>query len=86
MKQPGADQRPGESFWAPYASVRSVQGMSDTPGSTVRVTNGEHKGKQGIVRQHDGLTGMTQIRTGDPEAWKAYDAETARLLKAIQGE
>jgi hypothetical protein len=76
----GADM-PGESLWIPYGQLRSVRGMADVAGSEVRVVGGEHKGKAGVVRQHDGQTGLVQIRTGDPKAWQDYDAETRRMME-----
>ncbi len=73
----GWREMPGDSIWISFLEIRSVPQV----GETITVVRGEHKGTTGIVRAVDGGNGMLQIRTSDPEAWKAYDAETARMLK-----
>lgn len=71
---------PGESFWVPVSLVQAKVGYFYKPGDEVRVMGGQHGGKLGVVRAVDGSTDMIQVRTGDPEKWAAWDAETRRMI------
>ncbi len=71
---------PGWSVWVADEWVRPLAGETYAVGARVRVTGGVHRGLIGIVRAVDGGSNVVHIRTGDPEAWKAWDAETQRML------
>ncbi len=76
------DDMPGWSVWVPetYLQARAGLQYDYQVGDTVRIVAGVHRGLIGLVRAVDGGSNVVHIRTGDPEAWKAWDAETQRML------